>query len=74
MRPVPFSRDGIEHVLTQALADLHSAEHCVSIEGTLTGLSDALDWLEALHEVGYEPASHAIDEIEREVLDILGEG
>ena len=71
MTPVPFSRDGIEHVLTQALADLRSAEYAVSTEGTLTGLRDALDWLEALHEVGHEPASHAIDEIEKEVLDIL---
>ena len=72
MSPVSFSADGIEHVLEQALADLRSAEHAVSTEGTITALSDALDWLEALHEVGHEPASHAIDEIEAEVARILG--
>ena len=72
MIPVPFSVDGIEHVLTQALADLRSAEHAVSTEGTITALSDALDWLEAAHEVGHEPATHAIEEIEAEVSRILG--
>ncbi|GEM_PF-3689610 len=73
MSPVPFSADGTEHVLSQALADLRSAEHAVSTEGTLTGLRDALDWLEALHEVGHAPASHAIDAIETEVARILGD-
>ena len=73
MSPVPFSSDGIEHCLTQALADLRSAEHAVSTEHTIRALSDALGWLEALHEVGHEPASHAIAEIETEVARILGD-
>ena len=73
MTPVPFSADGIEHVLTQALADLRSAEHSVATEHTIRALSDALDWLEAAHEVGHEPASHAIAEIETEVARILGD-
>ena len=68
----PFSSDGAEHCLRQALANISSAEHSVSIEGVLTGLSDSLDWLEALAEVGHVQADAILTEVVAELEDMFG--
>ena len=68
----PFSRDGAEHCLRQALANIHSAENSVGIEGVLTGLSDALPWLEALAEVGHVQADAILTEVVAELEEIFG--
>lgn len=58
----PSSRDGLEHALAQALADVRAAEHSVAVEGTLVGLADALDWLEIGAEAGDLRAGAALGE------------
>ena len=69
----PFSADGVEHCLAQALANIRSAENSVGIEGVLTGLSDALPWLEAAWEAGSPVADTILTEVETELSRLFGD-